>query len=1009
MSAGAEPPRARRAAYLLPFQQAGTSEFGDLAGYAAMTVRLRLAELNLSQNLRTAEEAPCRRTGIQQTAAAQEGSAGAQDVPTHFLISGTIETRSQGGRAQEYSLIYSLERVTNCRAERLIQETVPFFAPEALDRFRQMGDAIAFRLEEELSDRALVVVGPITTNAENNPAPRAVRFLEEFIDHRLADSEDLRPVRDRSKAAQAVYRLHGRLETQASGSRIGKLELRAQIAGKDYELFTGRAPADQSRDNLLDFYDQAIGTSLRRVTEMRYRRESGLPEDPWLTDAKTVLEKARGQVKQGEYRAALGLLSGLPRSADVLSLQGRAFFDAGEFPAAAKAYDAALEASSGLSVIWRLGVLRNAGAAWYRSKEYAVAAERYTELLRLSRSVVDDPEAKEPIREAARWRVAALRFAGKRDEALSAYLEGRKLVDDPGDIDGEAGRLLTSIGTVQDLKPVVARLEAELGAGSAVLAKSRERIGNDYYDARDYRQAEQAYRLGLDAAQKAPAPDRHLMASLHNGLGNIAYQDSRMNEAIVSYETALKLERSRAKPDVGYLIIFLGNEAACYTSTGELGKAEVLLKESRQLAEKEFGPESVQAIGTLTALGDVYTDMGAARYPEAQSLLGRAVELLEKQSPRDDSRLINAYNALGWLNRQMDNSREADKLFRKAMGLLESRGETESALYAGMIDNLASVYTMEGKYREALDERKRAVKMARARGANDKAMAPLIFNLCYSLNISQVYDQAAAACQDAYAIYSKFGSGHYMAGYSQVALAEVRTEQAAFAGAEEAYSKGMATYASLADADPTRLLGTRESLGRLRYMEGRYGEAEGIFASVLEGLTKLHGMQHRKVGSAMEELGWTQYHLGKPEAAARFRGCMDIYASRGVPDHPTAASTREGLGRIAIERRDFAAARNLCQGSLDARLKAFGYDSVAVGDSLDCLAVISTAQGSYPEAEAQFKRAQAAYENAFGPEHPKIAEVIEHLAGMRKASGQAAEARHLESRAAAMRAKFTWK
>ena len=178
MSAHAEPRRAQRPVYLVPFQQTGKSDFGDLAAYAATTVRLRIAELNLVANLHTSDDAPCRHTGVQTRAGSQSASAANPEVPLHLLITGTIETPTQTGKDGEYSLTYSLIRVDHCQEERLIQETVPFFALDALDRFRQMGDAIAFRLEEELTDRALVAVDPITpTNKSDANSNRGMVFM----------------------------------------------------------------------------------------------------------------------------------------------------------------------------------------------------------------------------------------------------------------------------------------------------------------------------------------------------------------------------------------------------------------------------------------------------------------------------------------------------------------------------------------------------------------------------------------------------------------------------------------------------------------------------------------------------------------------------------------------------------------------------------------------------------------------------------------------------------------
>ncbi len=99
-------------------------------------------------------------------------------------------------------------------------------------------------------------------------------------------------------------------------------------------------------------------------------------------------------------------------------------------------------------------------------------------------------------------------------------------------------------------------------------------------------------------------------------------------------------------------------------------------------------------------------------------------------------------------------------------------------------------------------------------------------------------------------------------------------------------------------------------------------------------------------------------------------------------------------------------AKALCSRSLADLLNAFGYDSEAVADSLDCLGLVLTAQGDYSAAAGHFERALAAYDKTFGPRHPKIAEALDHFAALRKAAGDNADAVRLADRAAAIHAAF---
>jgi tetratricopeptide (TPR) repeat protein len=61
-------------------------------------------------------------------------------------------------------------------------------------------------------------------------------------------------------------------------------------------------------------------------------------------------------------------------------------------------------------------------------------------------------------------------------------------------------------------------------------------------------------------------------------------------------------------------------------------------------------------------------------------------------------------------------------------------------------------------------------------------------------------------------------------------------------------------------------------------------------------------------------------------------------------------------------------------------------------------------QGQYAQAEPLYKRSLAINEKALGPEHPKVATILENIAALFRKTGREKEAEALEKRAAAIRA-----
>ena len=73
--------------------------------------------------------------------------------------------------------------------------------------------------------------------------------------------------------------------------------------------------------------------------------------------------------------------------------------------------------------------------------------------------------------------------------------------------------------------------------------------------------------------------------------------------------------------------------------------------------------------------------------------------------------------------------------------------------------------------------------------------------------------------------------------------------------------------------------------------------------------------------------------------------------------------------------------------------------------SLNNLAAIHQAQGSYAEAEPLYQRSLAIREKVLGPEHPHVATSLENYAALVRQIGRGDEAETMEARAKAIRAK----
>ena len=107
----------------------------------------------------------------------------------------------------------------------------------------------------------------------------------------------------------------------------------------------------------------------------------------------------------------------------------------------------------------------------------------------------------------------------------------------------------------------------------------------------------------------------------------------------------------------------------------------------------------------------------------------------------------------------------------------------------------------------------------------------------------------------------------------------------------------------------------------------------------------------------------------------------------------------EMRARIYGETNRLAEAERLYRRSLQIAENAFGADHPSVATTLDGLASLLRTRGDYGQAEELFRRALRIREAAFGSEHPDVARMLSHLAALRLAARDTAGAFDLARKA----------
>ncbi|HVK64205.1 MAG TPA: CHAT domain-containing tetratricopeptide repeat protein [Polyangium sp.] len=139
-------------------------------------------------------------------------------------------------------------------------------------------------------------------------------------------------------------------------------------------------------------------------------------------------------------------------------------------------------------------------------------------------------------------------------------------------------------------------------------------------------------------------------------------------------------------------------DVEAFYAAGKYGEALAAAQKLVALREQKYGKEHAKTGSALSDLGGMYLATGD--YPKAESLLRRAVEILEASKGFDDL-LATALSNLGTMLKKKGDSKGAEKLYERAVALEEKGGAPRESALGTVLANLAGLYMATGRLPQA--------------------------------------------------------------------------------------------------------------------------------------------------------------------------------------------------------------------------------------------------------------------------------------------------------------------
>jgi tetratricopeptide (TPR) repeat protein/tRNA A-37 threonylcarbamoyl transferase component Bud32 len=423
---------------------------------------------------------------------------------------------------------------------------------------------------------------------------------------------------------------------------------------------------------------------------------------------------------------------------------------------------------------------------------------------------------------------------------------------------------------------------------------------------------------------------------------------------------AAQRERARAEQVAAFLVdIFKASDPA--EARGETITARELLDRGAERIERELGGEPETRATLEDAIGQVYMSLGL--YPEAETLLSRALESQQSLHTEESAEVADALFSLGQLRRVQGDLESAESLFRQALGIR----------------------------RQVL-------------GENDVAVAEVLSDLGSVLRRTDL-DAAEAAHRQALAIRrERLPPDHPDISDSINNLALVLDNMGRYAEAEPLFRELVERDRRDFGEDHPYFATTLNNLGMLLNSMGKYEEAKAMVTRGLEIRREILGPDHPEVATSLNNLGLTAEARGDYAECARWvREAITVHQKRLAPGHPDLATSHSNLGWCLMRAGDLDGAEAALTHAVEVFRGGDGPTPIEITKPLSFLAELEDLRGNGDAAEAAYREVLELCRAELSADHPVTTAVLVKLGTLLTRRGLAAEAEPLLREAVAAR------
>ncbi|MFV1980107.1 MAG: tetratricopeptide repeat protein [Rhodothermia bacterium] len=442
------------------------------------------------------------------------------------------------------------------------------------------------------------------------------------------------------------------------------------------------------------------------------------------------------------------------------------------------------------------------------------------------------------------------------------------------------------------------------------------------------------------------------------------------------YTIQISSERDRAKKEAGraeeitsFLVdLFQANDPS-EAKGDSITVSDVLARGQDRLADLAGQPE-LQA-EMMATVAQVYRSLG--NFPEAESLLVAAYEILKQENGPNDPAVVKArfqiaevMGDLGDVEGSLEIHHEVLPLQERTFGHVSHEvGHTLSNM--GYLHRVASRYdSAEVYYLQSIDVQRAVVPI------DSSALGSTIDNFGVVMGITGRYDEAGILFSEALEIFKGlYGRYHPKVFTASGNVGTLYSRLGDLHKADSIQTDALEIARRIFPASHPKIGIAVSNLAAVESMLGNFETALPLYVEAREIATRTYGPEHLEVALETSSVGVTLYELGRlDEAEPIVREALEIRMRLVGEKHRATATNLNRLGQVRLAQGFADEAIELVGRSLSTRRELFGDEHRMVAESQFWLGLAYAQAGNRELAEQNLRASLELRRRLFGDDHP---------------------------------------